>query len=53
MMTELTNFIASIKGMSNADRVRWTIPDTHLAFAIVAIEIPVEPTVPSNIREPV
>lgn len=27
--------------------------DAYLAFAIVAIEIPVEPTVPSNILEPV
>lgn len=26
---------------------------THLARAMVAIEMPVEPTVPSNIREPV
>lgn len=25
----------------------------HLALAIVAIEMPVEPTVPSNILEPV
>ena len=27
--------------------------DTHRALAIVAIEIPVDPTVPSKIREPV
>jgi hypothetical protein len=27
--------------------------DTHLALAIVAIEMPVDPTVPSKMREPV
>ena len=48
----LTGIITS--GNVVGDRVHGTrTRGTHRARAIVAIEIPVEPTVPSKIREPV
>lgn len=45
----LYNFHVSTQGKQPKD----SCEPKYLAFATVAMEIPVEPTVPSNIREPV
>ena len=55
--SKLTSFITPVVTMMIVrllDRESVLVSsDTHLALAIVAIEMPVEPTVPSNIRDPV
>lgn len=49
---QLTRVIASEQHSSSSLRVHWR-KYAYLALAMVASEIPVEPTVPSNMREPV
>jgi hypothetical protein len=48
-----TRFIASVKDNISTTQVKTHRETAYLARAMVAIEIPVEPTVPSKMRDPV